>query len=153
MKRTVLKSRGVGMLLAMGLLAWGAGHPALAWSHDSCSLKALKGTYVGACHGVQGKKQAHFAVACKDQFHGDSTMSGVCSYSDKDNISRHVPYTGTYTVDPDCTGTFTTTDANGVVSHADLFFPRDGALFSAIFTDPGVVDEAVEERVSRDDRE
>jgi len=153
MKRGILKSRGVGTILAAGLLAWGVGHPAPAWSGNSCSLKTLTGTYVGACEGVQGSAQTHFAVACKDQFHGNGTMSGVCTSSDKHNVFRHVPYTGTYTVNPDCTGAFTTTDENGVVSHADLFFPPDGALFSAIFTDPGVVDEFVEERVSRDDQQ
>jgi hypothetical protein len=152
MKRGVLKSRGVGMLLAVGLIAWGAGHPQPAWSSNSCSLKTLKGTYVGACEGVQGSAQTHFAVACKDQFHGDGTVSGICTSTDKDNVSRHVPYTGTYTVNPDCTGTITTTDENGVVTHQDLFFPPDGAMWSQIFTDPGFVDAGVEQRVSRDDR-
>ena len=100
----------------------------------------------------QGSAQTHFAVACKDQFHGNGTMSGVCTSSDKHNVFRHVPYTGTYTVNPDCTGAFTTTDENGIVSHADLFFPPDGAFWSLIFTDAGVVDEVVEQRASRDDR-
>ena len=152
MKRAVLRPFGMGMILAVGLLAWGAGHPDSAWSGDACSLRTLKGTYVGACHGVAGNKQNHFAVACKDQFHGDGTVSGVCTSSDKDNVFRHVPYTGTYTVRPDCTGTITTTDENGVVTHADLFFPPDGSFWSLIFTDPGVVDAAVEQRASRDDR-
>jgi hypothetical protein len=148
MKRSVLKSRGIVMLVAVGLFAWGVGHPEPAWSGDSCSLRSLKGTYVGACHGVQGSTQAHFAAACNDHFHGDGTVSGVCSSTDKDNASRNVSYTATYTVNPDCTGTFTSTDG---ATHLDLFVARDGSLFGATFTDPGVVDAFVEQRVSQQD--
>jgi hypothetical protein len=133
--------------LAVVLLAWGAGHPAPAWSDNSCSLRTLKGTYLGDCNGVQGSRQAHFAIAAIDRFHGDGTVSGVFSYSDKHNILHHVTYTGTYTVNPDCTGTWTSTDENGGVSHIDLFVARDGAVFSFVFTDPGVVDAGVERRV------
>jgi hypothetical protein len=151
MKRAVLRSRGIGMLLAAGLLAWGAGHTGPAWSANSCSLRTLKGTYLAECNGVQGSAQTHFASACKDQFHGDGTVSGVCSSTDKDHVFHHVSYSGTYTVDPDCTGTWTTTDENGVVAHLDVYAAPDGAKFSFIFTDPGVVDENVEERVSEQD--
>jgi hypothetical protein len=151
MKRLVLRSRGVGMLLAAGLIAWVAGHPAPAWSDNSCSVRTLKGTYVGSCEGVQGSAQTHFASACKDQFHGDGTVSGVCSSTDKDNVFHNVSYTGTYTLNPDCTGTFTSTDENGGVAHGDLFVPRDGSEFGFIFTDPGVVDAFTERRVSQQD--
>jgi hypothetical protein len=86
------------------------------------------------------------------QFHGDGKVSGVCTSTDKDNLFRHVPYTGSYTVNPDCSGTLTATDENGGVAHIDIYAAPDGAKFSAIFTGPGVVDEVLEERVSRDDR-
>ena len=149
MKRTVLGPISVGMLLAVGLLSWGAGHPQPAWSDNSCSLRTLKGTYLYHCAGVQGSGQAHFAFAGKDQFNGDGKVTGVFSYSDQDNILRHVSYTGTYTVNPDCTGTYTTTDENGVVGHLDLFFGPDGAEVTFIFTDKGVVDAGVERRVGK----
>ena len=42
MKRQI----SVGMLLAVGLLIWGAGHPEQALSDKPCSLKTLKGTYL-----------------------------------------------------------------------------------------------------------
>jgi hypothetical protein len=149
MKRAVLRSRGVGMLLAIGLLAWGAGHPEPAWSDDSCSLSTLKGTYIFECAGVQGSAQTHFAFAGKEQFHGDGTVNGVYTYSDKDNVLRHVSYTATYTVDPDCTGRYTSTDENGAVIHNDMFFPRDGSELDMVTTDPGDVDAVVERRVGQ----
>jgi len=149
MKRTSLKSGYMGIALAVGLFAWGAGHPAPAWSGDSCSLKTLKGTYMYNCHGVQGSAQTDFAAAGKEQFHGDGTVDGVITSTDKDNVSHHVSYTAIYTVNPDCTGTYTSTDENNVVTHADLYFPRDGSELDMVLTDPGVVDALVERRVSQ----
>jgi hypothetical protein len=147
MKRAVVRLRGVGMFLGIGLFAWGVGHPAPAWSDNSCSLSTLKGTHLFECHGVQGKKQADFAFAGKEQFHGDGTLKGVSTYTDKDNVLHRVSYTGTYTVNPDCTGTYTSTDENGVVTHIDMFFGTDAAELYFILTDPGVVDALVERRV------
>jgi hypothetical protein len=149
MKRTVLKPLGVGLLFAVGLLSWSAGHPEPAASDNPCSLRTLKGLYVYHCSGVQfvNGQPVPFAFAGRDQYHGDGTLSGVYSVSDPGTISHHVAYTGTYTVNPDCTGSFTTEDENGVVTHADLFFGRDGEEVSFILTDPGVVDAGVERRV------
>src|SRR5262245_28579702 len=145
MKRQI----SVGMLLAIGLLSWGAGHPEQAGSANSCSLRTLKGTYVYHCSGVHlgGSQPVYVAFAGQDQYHGDGTMTGVYSFSDHGTISHNVSYTGTYTVNPDCTGALTTVDENGVVVHADLFFGRDGEEVSFVLTDSGVVDAGVERRV------
>src|SRR5215469_15984233 len=113
MKCAILRSLGMGMFLTVGLFAWGAGHPAPAWSDNSCSLRTLKGTYMISCEGVQGSGQTHFAFAGREQFHGDGTLNGIYSYADKDSVLHRVSYTGTYTVNPDCTGTYTSTDENG----------------------------------------
>jgi hypothetical protein len=147
MKRTVLRSRGFGMLLAVGLLAWGVGHPAPAWSHDSCSLKTLKGTYLFTCHGVQGSGQTAFGAAGRETFHGDGTMDGVLTATDKDNVQHHYSYPGTYTVNPDCTGTVTEGDEIIGVVHIDMYFAPDAAELDYVVTDPGFVDSYVERRV------
>src|SRR5215831_10764540 len=139
MKRTILRSLGVGMILTVGLLAWGLGHPQLAWSGNSCSLKTLKGTYTGFCHGVQGAQQSNFAAADLEHFHGDGTSNGFSTYADKDNVLSQVPFNATYTVKPDCTCTYTATDVNGTI-HLDIFVAPDGSEFNFVYTDPGVVD-------------
>ena len=149
MKRIVLRPLGVVMLLAVGLLAGGAGHPLPAWSGDACSLGTLRGTYMYNCHGVQGSAQTDFAVAGKELFHGDGTVDGVNTFTDKDNVLHHVRYTADYTVNPNCTGSYTSTDENGVVTHIDMFFPRDGSEIDMVVTDPGVVDSLVERKVGR----
>jgi hypothetical protein len=146
MKRGILKSRYVGTVLAVGLFAWGVGHPAPAWSDNACSLKTLKGTYTGHCEGVQGSAQSHFAAADLEHFDGNGTSTGVSTYADKANVLSQVPFTATYTVNPDCTGTYTATDVNGTI-HLDLFIARDGSEFNFVYTDPGVVDASSERRV------
>jgi hypothetical protein len=146
------RQMSVGMLLAFGLLLWGAGHPEQAWSDKPCSRRTLKGTYLYHCAGVRlgdDGQPVHFAFAGKDHYNGDGTMSGVSSLSDNGAISRHVSYRGTYRVNPDCTGSFRTVDEHGVVVNADLFFGRDGEEVTFVLTDPGFVDSGVERRVSK----
>jgi hypothetical protein len=134
------------MLLAVGLIAWGVGHPAPAWSGNSCSLKTLKGTYSGFCHGVQGAGQTEFAAADLEHFQGDGTSTGFSTYADKGQVLSQVPFTATYTVNPDWTGTYTATDVNGTI-HLDIFVAPDGSEFNFVYTDPTVVDSASERRV------
>ena len=76
-------------------------------------------------------------------------MTGVYSFSENGTLSHNISYTGTYTVNADCTGTVTTKDTNGVFVHADLFFGRDGEEVYFVLTDDGVVDAAFERRVGK----
>jgi hypothetical protein len=147
MKRRI----SLGMLLALGLLIWGAGHPEQAWSDPPCSLRTLKGTYLYHCAGVYlvNGQPVHFAFAGKDQYNGDGTMTGVYSLSDNGTLSHQVSYSGNYTVNPDCTGSFITTDEHGVVQHVDLYFGHDGEEVTFVITDPGFIDSGVERRVSK----
>lgn len=141
----------VGIFFTVGLLIWGVGRPEQAWSDNSCSLRTLKGTYLYHCAGVYlvNGQPVPFAFAGKDQYNGDGTMSGVYSLSDNGTLSRHISYTGAYTVNPDCTGSFITKDENGVVQHVDLYFGRDGDEVSFVITDPGFVDSGVERRLGK----
>ena len=151
MKRAVPGTFGVGMLLAVGLLIWGAGQPEQALSENPCSLQTLKGTYVYHCAGVQpvNGQQVHFAFAGQDNYNGDGTMTGTYSFSDNGALSQNVSYADTYTVNPDCTGTLLSVDENGLIGHFDLFFGHDGEEVSFVQTDPGVVAAGVERRVRK----
>ena len=141
----------VAILLAIGLLVSGAGRPEQAWSDKPCSLQTLKGTYAYHCSGVHlGTGQpVYVAFAGKDHYNGDGTLTGVYSFSENGTLSHNISYTGTYTVNPDCTGTLTTKDVNGVVVHADLFFGHDGEEIHFVLTDDFVVDAAFERRVGK----
>ena len=105
---------------------------------------------MGSCEGVQGSAQTHFASACKDQFHGDGTVSGVYSSTDKDNVFHNVSYTGTYTVNPDCTGTSTINVPGGGGPSFDLFIAPDGSELATFATAPaGNQLASIDRRVSR----
>jgi hypothetical protein len=60
-----------------------------------------------------------------------------------------VSYSATYTVNPDCTGSYISTDENGVVIHNDMFFSRDGSELDMNSADLGVVDSVTERRVGQ----
>jgi hypothetical protein len=74
-------------------------------------------------------------------------MTGVYSANINGTITRNIPYTGTYTVNGDCTGTLTTTEESGTF-HYDQFVGPKGDEFSWVATDPGVVASSFERRVS-----
>ena len=141
----------VAILLAIGLLVSGAGRPEQALSGKPCSLQTLKGTYAYHCSGVHlgTDKPVYVAFAGKDHYNGDGTLTGVYSFSENGVISRNISYTGTYTVNPDCTGAYTSVDENGVVVNADLFFGRDGDEVHFVLTDDFVVDAAFARRVGK----
>jgi len=141
----------VGILLALGLLISGVGRPEQALSENPCSLRTLKGIYAYHCSGVHlGNGQPiYVAFAGQEHYNGDGTMTGTYTFSDNGTISHNISYTGTYTVNPDCTGTLATKDVNGVVVHADLFFGRDGEEVHFVLTDDDVVDAAFERKVGK----
>ena len=89
-----------------------------------CSNATLQGTYLFAYSGFQivDGQQVPFVFAGQDRINGDGTLTGVNSFSVNGAISKNVTYTGTYTINPDCTGTSTTVDdGTGETAHFDLF--------------------------------
>jgi hypothetical protein len=127
----------VVLLVGVGVLAVGAGY---AKEEDDagakCSEATLDGRYLFAYDGVevQGNDQVPFAVAGYQVFDGNGTQRGVSSFSVNGEITRKEPFSGTYTVKVDCTGTIT---ADG--THSDVFIAPDGSMFTWVYSDPGLV--------------
>jgi hypothetical protein len=126
--------------LMLGVLAVGAGY---AKDEDAaeakCSEATLDGRYLLAFDGVEinGKDQVPFAVAGYEVFNGNGHAKGVSSFSVNGKITSMEPFSATYTVRADCTGT--TTVEGLVVTHYDLFTAPDGSMITFVQTDPGVV--------------
>ena len=73
-----------------------------------CSKATLKGTYLFAFNGVEIKgnsDQRPFAIAGYEVFDGNGKVKGVASSNFNGEVTRKEPFTGTYTVKADCTGT------------------------------------------------
>jgi hypothetical protein len=110
--------------------------PTAKAADSGCSNASLRGTYsdqdTGTIVGV-----GPFAGVNVDSFDGQGniTISGVSSVNG--NVSPGVE-TGTYQVNPDCTGTYTVTGGGLTI---DGFFVIDqaGNELQIVITDPGTV--------------
>ena len=149
MRRRRIGLIGVGLLVALGGLSLQWGRAPQAEDVLECSLATLRGTYIYAYEGfnIENGQQIPVAFAGQEVYYGDGTMTGVYSASTGGTISQDIPYTGTYTVKRDCTGTLTTTEEAGTF-HYDQFMGPKGDEFNWVATDPGVVATGVERRVS-----
>jgi hypothetical protein len=92
---------GAAMVLALGLA------PAVKAADQGCTNSSLKGTFshmgTGFITGV-----GPLAGVGTDTFDGNGGITGTASLSINGNIVS-VTETGTYKVNPDCTGTYTVT--------------------------------------------
>ena len=147
--RKMLRSLCLLGLVYIGLHL-GYSHSALA--DMGCSNATLQGTYLFAYSGFQivDGQQVPFVFTGQDRINGDGTLTGVNSFSVNGAIAKNVTYTGTYTINPDCTGTsITVDDGTGETAHFDLFIGRDGDAISFVQTDLGFVAASIERRVGR----
>jgi hypothetical protein len=149
MKRRRIWIMGVGFLVALGCLSLQWGRAPQAGDFLRCSLTTLQGTYIFGYEGfnIENGAQIPVAYAGQEVYYGDGTMTGVYSASTNGQITRNIPYTGTYTVNRDCTGTLTITEELGTF-HYDQFVGPKGDEFSWVATDPGIVATGFERRVS-----
>ena len=89
-----------------------------------------------------------FGEVGRQTFDGKGNTEATGTLSANGNILSKVTFQGTYTVNPDCTGSMTISSSLGV-SHADLVIDDDGAELRLIFTDAGVVETRVYRKQSR----
>ena len=105
-----------------------------------CSNATLKGTFAFTNTGfitAPTVVAGPFAGVGVQTFDGKGNTNATATVSQNGNIVA-VTITGTYTVNPDCTGTFTLQISPvGLTGHAFFVIEADGAAFRAINTDPG----------------
>lgn len=110
--------------------------PAAKAADKECSNAILSGTYSdqdsGAILGV-----GPFAGVNVDSFDGKGNMTVTGVLNVNGNASPGVE-TGTYTVNPDCTGTYTV-EGGGLTINAFFVIDHDGDELQIVVTDPGTV--------------
>ena len=117
----------------LGVLAIGAGYAKDENAAKAkCSEATLDGTYLFAEDGVilTGNDQTPFALAGDEVYNGNGKVRGVQSGNFGGEVSRKERFTGTYTVNADCTATVTYT--NGEPFRYDLFVAPDGSKFTLV---------------------
>jgi hypothetical protein len=111
--------------------------PAAKADDKGCSTASLKGTFAYTMTGVG--KAGPFAEVGTQSFDGRGATTAIATLSQNGNIVQ-VTITGTYTVNPDCTGILTLLVAPfGVTVHNFFVIADGGSEFQAIETEPGVV--------------
>jgi len=149
MKRHSIVAACVSAFLGTGLVMVGSESPVTADS--KCTLSTVKGTYIYALDGfiVQGNdasQRTPFAQSGQETYDGHGLLTaGAASASMNGTIVRST-YDGTYTVNPDCSGTVTFTDNFAQTFHYDIFIRNDGREFVYTQTDTGVVTAGYERR-------
>ena len=144
MKRGATVMGGVGLLLVLAGLTGRVVTPPPAWgaAEKKCTLASYKGRYVFAGGGKAS------AIAGLEVYNGDGTMTGIYSQSTDGKVVRNIAYTGTYTVNPNCSSELTITEtASQAVVHYDQFIAPSGEEFTWVQTDPGSVSAGFERRV------
>jgi hypothetical protein len=103
-------------------------------SRAKCSEATLKGTYLFAQNGVEikGDEQRPVAIAGYEVFDGNGKVKGVDSSNFNGEITRNERFSGTYSVNADCTGTATYSDG----TRYDQFIAPDGSILTFVLTKP-----------------
>jgi len=140
----------LGVVGLVGVLAVGRGFANDEnASRAKCSDATLEGTYLFAQNGVEikGKDQRPFALAGYDVFDGQGKVRGVSSGNFGGEVFRKDPFTGTYSVKANCTGTVTFR-GGGSATQGDVFIAPDGSKFAFVRTNPEAVAAGIDSRVT-----
>jgi hypothetical protein len=99
-----------------------------------CSEATLEGRYLFAYDGfvIKGNDQVPFASAGYEVYDGNGHVKGVASTNENGKVTRKEPFSGTYSVKANCTGTVRYTDG----TQFDQFIDPDGTTFTFVQTKP-----------------
>jgi len=122
-----------------------------------CSNETLKGTYANSLHGLifipGGSAPLVLAGVVKTTYDGNGTFTQVDAVSDNGSgVTGWRSGSGTYSVNPDCTGTQTIVIPGMPDLHLQFVVSRSGNTTHFVVTDPGLATAGDSERIdnSRD---
>jgi hypothetical protein len=137
MKRRSLWAAGVLLLVVglAGVLTIGTGYAEDDnASGAKCSEATLHGTYLFADNGfvIKDNEKVPFASSGYEVYDGNGHVKGVATTNVNGKITSKEPFSGTYTVKADCTGSSTYTDG----TRYDDFIAPDGSMLTYVQTKP-----------------
>jgi hypothetical protein len=139
MKRsTIAKTFAIAAIAAVALSI----APAARAADKGCSYVSLMGTFSRRDTGTvlaPAAAAGSIAVVGTFTFDGNGGVTGA-SYSSQNGNIGHATQTGTYTVNPDCTGTITVQiSPGGYSAHYNFVIDDSGWEFQYICTDSGPI--------------
>jgi uncharacterized protein YdeI (BOF family) len=153
-KEMIMKPSTIAKALAITLAALALGTAPNAKANEGCSNATLKGTFADKDTGFITSPPAvagPFAGVNVETFDGNGALTGHGMVSLNGEIAQQ-SYTGTYTVNSDCTGTYTVEISPfGLTTHAFFVIAGDGNELQVVITDPGNVVTCIARRQFRVD--
>jgi hypothetical protein len=152
-EKTLRKYARTGRALtsaAFFAFALGAVCSAEAAPNQGCSVSTLRGAFADKDTGYITSPPAFagpFAGAVLETFDGKGGFSGSGVSSINGNILPGT-FQGSYTVNPDCTGTYTVVNSIGLTIHAFFVIADGGNELHIVITDPGTVITCIARRIS-----
>lgn len=119
---------------------------------SACSNLTIKGTYAFTIHGTVflpgGAPPLLVDGLAKTTFDGNGNLTQLDAVAVNGNVAPGWRLsTGTYSVNPDCTGTFTVSNGDQPPIHAQFIVAQSGNTIHAIVIDPGFATTSDAERV------
>ena len=141
MKRAMAPKTITTLLSGMFVLGIAATAQADNDRRDECSDATLKGSFGYTVTGalVTGPFAGPFAAVGRLTFDGRGNFENVRTISRNGGILLNVQGVGTYTVRPDCMGSFTFSDGGVVTLSTDIVIDDNGNELRMIATSPGTV--------------
>jgi hypothetical protein len=118
---------------------------------SACSNSTIRGSYAFTIHGQvflpDGSTLLIDGLA-KTTFDGKGNLTQLDAVAANGNVAPGwASNTGTYSVNPDCTGTFTVTNGNQPPVHLQMIVAQSGNTIHDMVIDPGFATTAEGERV------
>jgi hypothetical protein len=141
MRRSLMLALTMGAVLGFAALLAPGGNSPRALADEGCGQRSLHGAYGYAFQGQvipPGIPELDTSVAGRIVFDAHGGLSGY-EWASTNGAQETVTFHGSYSVQPDCTGTATLVNSNGRTDHITLGLIEGGQEFNFTVTDPGVV--------------
>ena len=121
-------------------------------SHASaCSNSTIRGSHAYTIHGqvfLPNGPTLLINGLARTTFDGEGNLTELDAISANGNVAPGwVSNTGTYSVNPDCTGTITVTNGNQPLIHGQMIVAQSGNTIHDMLIDPGFATTADGERI------
>jgi len=142
-----MKSRIFLLLVILALAA----SSTLTAHASACSNSTIQGTYAFTIHGQIFLPSGAILLVdglAKTTFDGRGNLTQLDAVAVNGNVAPGwTANSGTYNVNPDCTGTFTVTNGNQPPVHLQMIVAQSGNTIHDMVMDPGYATTAEAERV------